>query len=94
MSLIGVTRRLAVAGFLIGWTGMAQAQGETCDELWLARNSIYKAAGYCFRTTRGIRAFGNAGCSFDDVNDVPLSSRQRRTVAEIQIAERRLRCPR
>ncbi|MBX9910352.1 MAG: YARHG domain-containing protein [Beijerinckiaceae bacterium] len=70
------------------------ARAETCDDLWYARNEIYKAQGYCFRTQRGIRAFGNAGCQYDAVEDVPLSANQRRTVAEIAREERARRCPR
>lgn len=66
------------------------AQG--CDELWYERNRIYKEAGYCFRTPRGIRAFGNAGCSYDDERDVPLSARQRETVAQIRRTERAIGC--
>jgi YARHG domain len=72
----------------------AQYGGSSCGELWYARNEIYKAGGYCFRTQRGIRAFGNAGCQYDDVEDVPLSANQRREVAEIQRMERIKGCPR
>jgi hypothetical protein len=42
----------------------AQAQdysSMSCDQLWYARNSIYSDAGYCFKTARGIAAFGR-GC--------------------------------
>jgi len=75
--------------------GLSQpARAETCDDLWYARNEIYKAQGYCFRTQRGISAFGNAGCQYDAVEDVPLSANQRRTVAEIAREERARRCPR
>jgi hypothetical protein len=70
------------------------ARAETCDDLWYSRNEIYKAQGYCFRTRRGISAFGNAGCQYDNVEDVPLSANQRRTVAEIAREERARRCPR
>lgn len=63
-----------------------------CDALWSERNAIYADAGYCFRTTRGIKAFGNAGCRFDDINDVPLSARQRRDVADIVRRERQNAC--
>ncbi|MGY2047124.1 YARHG domain-containing protein [Methylobacterium sp. JK268] len=70
--------------------GRALAQG--CEELWFQRNRIFKEAGYCFRTPRGIRAFGNAGCSYDDEGDVPLSARQREVVTEIRRAERMLGC--
>jgi hypothetical protein len=31
----------------------------------------------CFRTERAIRAFGNSGCKYDELADVPLPARQR-----------------
>lgn len=65
-----------------------------CDALWGERNAIYKDAGYCFRTERAIRAFGNAGCRYDDLADVPLSARQRADIADIQRQERANGCPR
>lgn len=64
----------------------------SCRGLWYERNAIFKAAGYCFRSARGIEAFGNAGCQFDDEADVPLSTRQRAQVAELRASERRLGC--
>lgn len=70
------------------------ARAESCDDLWYARNEIYKAQGYCFRTRRGIDAFGNAGCQYDNADEVPLSAAQRRTIADIQREERARRCPR
>lgn len=86
---------LASLGLLAGLAAMpAPALAETCDDLWYARNEIYKAQGYCFRTRRGIEAFGNAGCQYDNVEDVPLSNSQRRTIAELQREERARRCPR
>jgi hypothetical protein len=66
-----------------------------CDELWGERNSVYYEAGYCFKTERAIRAFGlNEGCRYTDIKDVPLSSRDRKKVAEIQAQERANNCPR
>jgi hypothetical protein len=70
------------------------AAAQSCEDLWYQRNEIYKAQGYCFRTQRGISAFGNAGCQYDNVEDVPLSATQRRVIADIQRAERTNRCPR
>nr|WP_238206789.1 YARHG domain-containing protein [Methylobacterium aerolatum] len=64
----------------------------SCDDLWYERNAIFKAAGYCFRSPRGIQAFGNAGCQYDDEADVPLSTRQRTQVEDLRAAERRLGC--
>ncbi|KAB1071506.1 YARHG domain-containing protein [Methylobacterium planeticum] len=63
-----------------------------CDELWGERNAVYAEAGYCFRTPRGIRAFGNAGCRFDDIRDVPLSARDRQKVSAIVREEQRSGC--
>jgi hypothetical protein len=58
-----------------------------CEELWYQRNSIYKDAGYCFKTPLAISRFGNAGCQFDNQSDVPLSDRQRQTVNGIRRVE-------
>jgi hypothetical protein len=69
----------------------AFAQGP-CQSLWVERNSIYKANGYCFNTPRGVRYFGNAGCQFDDVRDVPLSRGERARIASIVAEERALGC--
>jgi hypothetical protein len=69
------------------------AAAQSCEALWYQRNEIYKAQGYCFRTQRGIHAFGNAGCQHDNVEDVPLSANQRRHVADIQREERAYGCP-
>ena len=63
-----------------------------CDELWGERNAVYAEAGYCFRTPRGIKAFGNAGCRFDDLREVPLSARDRAKVNEIVRQERENGC--
>ena len=30
----------------------------SCDELWYARNSIYAAKGYCFKSERALSVFG------------------------------------
>jgi hypothetical protein len=70
----------------------SEAQAQSCGDLWYRRNSIFKEAGYCFKTGRAIRAFGNAGCQYDEEADVPLSPRQRRIVASIQAEERDLGC--
>jgi hypothetical protein len=90
-----LTMGLAVLGPLFAMTAHPlPARAESCDDLWYARNEIYKAQGYCFRTRRGIDAFGNAGCQYDNADEVPLSAAQRRTIADIQREERARRCPR
>lgn len=82
------------AALVPGASAQLNHDAMSCDELWFYRNSIYKNAGYCFKTTRAIRAFGNAGCQFDEMELVPLSSADRREVSAVQQAERRKRCPR
>jgi hypothetical protein len=64
----------------------------SCERLWQERNQIYKDAGYCFKTARAIRYFGNSGCSYDREGDVPLSQRDREFVATIQQVERSKGC--
>ena len=81
---------LLVGGILIFATSEGQAQ--SCGELWYRRNSIYKAAGYCFKTARAIRTFGNAGCSYDSEYALPLSYGQRQAIDRIVRAERGLGC--
>ena len=75
------------------WAPMPAA-AQTCEDLWYQRNEIYKAQGYCFRTKRAIAAFGNAGCQYDNVEDLPLSANDHRAIADILRQERALRCPR
>jgi hypothetical protein len=70
----------------------ASAQGNACFRLWVARNSIYSANGYCFKTARAISYFGNAGCQYDYEADVPMSPYDRERVADIQAEERALGC--
>lgn len=70
-----------------GFNPPQDLSGRTCEDLWYQRNSIYKDAGYCFKTPRAISRFGNAGCQFDNESDVPLSERQRQTVNGIKRVE-------
>jgi hypothetical protein len=70
----------------------ASAQGDTCFRLWVQRNTIYKANGYCFRTERAISYFGNVGCRYDYEGDIPLSRAERARIARIQSEERALGC--
>ncbi len=68
------------------------ARADECSELWFSRNQVHKAAGYCFKTGRGIAAFGNAGCQYDDMRDVPLSERDRIAVGRYVRQEAALGC--
>jgi len=64
----------------------------TCDGLWVARNSIYKARGYCFKTQRAIDYFGNAGCIYQNENNIPFTQGERSQIAQIQAQERAMGC--
>jgi hypothetical protein len=68
------------------------AVAQSCQELYAQRNAIFKGAGYCFGTPRGIRHFGNAGCQYDRQADVPLSDSDRNRIAAIRRAERARGC--
>jgi YARHG domain len=84
----------AFLSLFVFFAAMSPAQAQSCGELWYARNAIYKNAGYCFNTPRGISTFGNAGCQYDRQEDVPLSANQRRQIADIMRDERLAGCPR
>lgn len=81
--------------------GGTQAEGEpvaremadfSCEQLWFARNSIFKEAGYCFKTPRAISAFGNAGCRYDDIEAVQLTPENKNFASAIQRTERVKAC--
>ncbi len=61
-----------------------------CDQLWVARNEIYKRNGYCFQTARGRNYFGNAGCRTSSQNI--LSRLERDNVARIKSWESQRGC--
>ena len=83
-----------VVGAALGLTlvSTTPAMAQSCFDLWYNRNSIFKAAGYCFTTSQAIQTFGNAGCLYDDEREVPLSANQRRQVQAIRAQERAYGC--
>jgi hypothetical protein len=84
---------LGLAGAVAGLAaGIAPARASTCFDLWVQRNSIYKAYGYCFKTSKAINYFGNAGCSYDNEGDIPLSHADRSTILAIKKTEQSLGC--
>ena len=85
--LIGL---LVVAASGIGLISAASAQ--SCQDWWVERNSYYKQAGYCFKTSRAISYFGNGGCIYDIEASVPLPRDIRARIAEITRMERRNGC--
>jgi hypothetical protein len=64
----------------------------SCDALWYRRNAIYASNGYCFKTERGIRSFGNKNCRFKDDSSVPLSDGERQEVRTIRDIEQQKGC--
>jgi hypothetical protein len=70
----------------------AQLKQLSCQILWEVRNTIYKENGYCFHTQKAIKAFGNAGCKFDDAGDVPLNAAERHNVLAIKKVEAKKGC--
>jgi hypothetical protein len=92
--LIAIFGTSLLAG-LVAITSFALSQNlyrSSCSELWYERNNIFKDAGYCFKTSRAIRTFGNAGCAYDSEYDLPLSERDRQRVNAIQRIEREKGC--
>ena len=82
--LAGVASVVAVAA-----VSAQDASRMSCDELWFARNEIYAAKGYCFKTARAQSVFG-PGC-FSPFGR--LSGAEQRQVNLIQSWERRRGCP-
>ena len=83
---------LAALAFPALLSSYGAAQADECSDLWFRRNQVYKSAGYCFKTGRAIAAFGNAGCQYDDISDVPLSQRDRVIVGRFARDEAALGC--
>ena len=50
-----------------------QLEQASCQVLWEVRNIIFKERGYCFGTAKAVKAFGNAGCLYDDVAACPAT---------------------
>ncbi len=70
----------------------ANAQGRVCHRLWVERNQIYKDYGYCFKTERAMRYFGNRGCRYRYESEIPMSDRDRAAIDRIQAQERDYGC--
>jgi len=88
MRLVFLQAFILIAMLLAGEAALAQS----CQQLWVERNSYYKAHGYCFKTQRAIRYFGNRGCFIYNEEDVPLTGGERNRIAQIKAQERRFGC--
>ena len=87
---------LMVMGFVgAGVAGLvlaAPAYAGVCSDLWVQRNAIYKANGYCFKTRKAINYFGNAGCLYDNAGTMPMSGADKSRVLAIKKREKQLGC--
>jgi YARHG domain-containing protein len=95
MALLPDIRRMMIGASVVAVAAVvttSYASAQSCQALWTERNSYYKNAGYCFKTTRAISYFGNAGCMYDSEASVPLSRGILARIAEITRIERMLGC--
>ncbi|ALK09195.1 YARHG domain-containing protein [Blastochloris viridis] len=77
---------------LVAVSAPVRAQAGICGDLWVERNSIYKANGFCFKTARAISYFGNQGCMYSYESQVPLSRGERIRIEQIRSLERQYGC--
>jgi hypothetical protein len=69
------------------------AAAESCSDLWVRRNAIWKRYGYCFTTPRAQAYFGNAGCTRDlQAARAAMSAQDRAMVENLQAREQAMRC--
>lgn len=64
----------------------------SCQVLWEMRNGIFHENGYCFEGDRALDLFGNAGCRYRRMTQLPLNSAEKHNIAAIQRAERAKGC--
>jgi len=61
----------------------------TCQDLWVERNAIFKAFGYCFQSDRARNYFGNEGCWTTTPQLTPAAQAR---IEEIRAREKALGC--
>lgn len=91
MRVLSTADTMLLAAATLGATASV-VQAQSCQSLWVERNSYYKNAGYCFKTARAIAYFGNRGCRYNNEGSVPLSRAARNRIAQIVRLEARLGC--
>jgi hypothetical protein len=91
MRFIATVSTLLVSAATLA-AAVAPAYAQSCQQLWVERNSYYKARGYCFKTDRAIDYFGNGGCRYQNEGQVPLTRGERNRIAEITRLERASGC--
>lgn len=94
IALIATLVLASVLGASSARAGDEVTEGSSCQDLWVARNSIYKAYGYCFKTKRAREYFGNGDCTSDDITEVSkrLGEPQQREIERIKALEAKKGC--
>lgn len=92
-AVMGAVAAAALTVLPVAGIGSSEAQAQnyrfmSCSQLWYARNEIYAANGYCFKTARARAVFG-PGC-FPPYGK--LSGGEQRRVNTIQYWEARKGC--
>lgn len=89
----------AHVNWIRGYSGMNRAatygatSGLTCEQLWVARNTLFAKRGYCFQSARGKAAFGHLPCVAGQSTDAtPLTNAERDQVSQLLAAERAQGC--
>ncbi len=92
LTLMMTAAMLLCDGALSNAAAQDELSSMSCGDLWYRRNEIFARNGYCFKTDRAIRTFGNQGCRFYVEADVPMSRAEREEVEIIRAIERRKGC--
>ena len=87
------TMAIAIFGMLLTSSASVSAQNAgRCQSYWFERNAMLKEYRYCFRSPRAIYYFGNGGCVYERVNDIPFNRSDRERLLEIRAMERVHQC--
>lgn len=65
------------------------AANSFCEDLWIARNTLFHRAGHCFASPLGEALFGNAGCN---ASGSALSAEDTEAVNQIRWMEGQFAC--
>lgn len=84
-------RLLAVAAVAVGIVAphVAMAAQPSCYDLWYARNAIYDAKGYCFKTDLAQDVFDNSDCW---TNAPKLTKKELAAIEAIRAEEKARHC--
>jgi hypothetical protein len=67
----------------------AMAANPSCYDLWYARNAIFDAKGYCFKTDLGQQVFDNSDCW---TNSPKLTKKELAFIEAIKAEEKARHC--